>query len=130
MKVLLDECLPRRLKKFLAAHEAQTVPDMGWAGKKNGELLSLLADKFEAFLTIDKNMVYQQNLQHLRFGVVVLSAPSNRLADLELLVPKILGALQNLQPGQIVRLGGQLHVEPDGGRQALRGLHAHVRLPG
>ena len=106
MKVLLDECLPRRLKKFLAPHEVQTVPDMGWAGKKNGELLSLLADKFEAFLTIDKNMVYQQNLQHLRFGVVVLSAPSNRLADLELLVPKILGALQNLQPGQIVRLGG------------------------
>lgn len=106
MRILLDECLPRRLKKVLAPHETQTVPEMGWAGKKNGELLSLLAAKFEAFLTIDRNIVYQQDLADLPFGVVVLGARSNRFADLEPLVPKVLEALQTLRPGQIVRVGG------------------------
>src|SRR5262245_17466383 len=106
MRVLLDECLPRRLKKLLTGHDVQTVPEAGWAGKKNGELLALLAGRFEVFVTIDKNMVYQQNLTQVSFGVVVLSARSNRLADLEPLVPKVLDALRGLKPGQLVRVGG------------------------
>ena len=78
MRVLLDECLPRRLKSLLVGHEVRTVPEAGWSGKKNGELIKLAADHFDAFITIDSNLVYQQNLQTLPFGVVVLSARSNR----------------------------------------------------
>jgi predicted nuclease of predicted toxin-antitoxin system len=106
MRVLLDECLPRRLKRHLSVHETWTVPEAGWAGKKNGELLRAAAGKFEAFLTIDSNLSYQQNMTGLSFGVVVLSAPTNRLEDLLPLVPDILTALDALNPGQIVRVGG------------------------
>jgi len=106
MRVLLDECLPRRLKSRLAGHEVQTVPEAGWAGKKNGELLNLLAGRFDAFITIDKNLVYQQNLTKVPFGVVAISARSNRLTDLEPLVPKLLEALSTLRPGDVVRVGG------------------------
>ena len=106
MRVLLDECLLRRLKKSLVGHEVQTVPEAGWAGKKNGELLSLLAGKFEAFITIDKNLVYQQNLERVPCAVIVLSARNNRLADLEPLVPQVLEALKSVKTGQLVRVGG------------------------
>lgn len=106
MRVLLDECLPRRLKSRPTGHEVQTVPEAGWAGKKNGELLILLAGRFDAFVTIDKNLVYQQNLASVPFGVVALNARSNRLSDLEPLVPRLLEALSILKPGQVVRVGG------------------------
>ena len=106
MRVLLDECLPRRLKSGLVGHEVQTVPEACWAGKKNGELLNLLAGRFDAFITIDKNLVYQQNLAKVPFGVLAISARSNRLTDLEPLVPKLLEALSILRPGDVVRVGG------------------------
>lgn len=106
MRVLLDECLPRRLKKHLAGHEVLTVPEAGWAGKRNGELLRLAAGKIDVFLTIDSNLTFQQNLTEVSFGVVVLSAPTNRLEELLPLVPGILTALESLTPGQVVRVGG------------------------
>ncbi len=62
MRVLLDECLPRRLKADLAGHEATTVPEAGWAGTKNGDLLQLAAARFDAFVTIDQGLAFQQNL--------------------------------------------------------------------
>jgi predicted nuclease of predicted toxin-antitoxin system len=106
MRVLLDECLPKRLKKHLAGHETWTVPEAGWAGKKNGEILRVAAGKFEAFITIDSNLSYQQNVSGLPFGVIVLFAPTNRLDDLVPLVPHVLSALASLGPGQIVKVGG------------------------
>jgi predicted nuclease of predicted toxin-antitoxin system len=106
MRVLLDECLPKRLKRLLAGHSVQTVPEAGWAGKKNGELIRLATGKFDAFITIDKNLVYQQSLRDLSFGVVVLSARSNRFADLEPLLPGILAALDTLRPNEVTRVRG------------------------
>jgi len=106
MRVLLDECLPRRLKRSLVGHDVQTVPEAGWAGKQNGELIHLAAGSFDAFITVDRNLVYQQNLASVPFGVEVLSARSNRLADLEPLVPKILEALEASRPNQVIRVGG------------------------
>jgi len=106
MRVLLDECLPSRLKRVLPGHEVSTVSDAGWAGKTNGELLSLAVDRFDAFVTIDKNLPAQQNLQRLGIGVVVLRAVSNRFQDLEPLTPDLLEALEDIKPGQLVRLGG------------------------
>jgi hypothetical protein len=106
MRVLLDECLPRGLKKHLREHEVKTVPEAGWAGKKNGELLRLAGGSVDVFVTIDSNLVYQQTVGVLSFGVVVLVARSNRLGDLLPLVPDLLTALSSVGPGQVLRVGG------------------------
>ncbi|MBI5669813.1 MAG: DUF5615 family PIN-like protein [Chloroflexi bacterium] len=104
MRVLIDECLPRKLKYELPEHEAKTVPETGWSGKKNGELLRLIAGQFDAFITIDQSIKHQQNLENLPFAVVTLSARSNRLADLLPLVPKLEAVLLSLQAGQVIRI--------------------------
>jgi hypothetical protein len=106
MRVLLDECLPRGLKKHLRNHEVKTVPEAGWAGKKNGELLRVAAGDIDVFIMIDSNLVYQQKVGVLPFGVVVLAARSNRLGDLLPLVSDILAALSSVGPGQVLRIGG------------------------
>ena len=74
MRVLLDECLPRRLKRELVGHDARTVPEMGWASKRNGELLALAAGEFDVFLTADRNLSYQQDVSAFNIAVVVLVA--------------------------------------------------------
>jgi hypothetical protein len=58
MRVLLDECLPRRLKAYLADHQVTTVPEAGWAGRKNGDLLRVAAGVVDAFITVDSNLAY------------------------------------------------------------------------
>lgn len=102
MRVLLDECLPRRLGRELTGHLVSTVPQAGWAGVSNGKLLALMAGNYDAFVTVDKNLPAQQNTADLSFGVIVLRAPSNQLADLRPVVPQILAALATLQPGSII----------------------------
>lgn len=74
MRVLLDECLPRRLKFEFTGHEVATVQEEGWAGKSNGTLLALIAGRFDAFITVDQNLPAQQKIAELSFGVVVLRA--------------------------------------------------------
>ncbi|HEX8709437.1 MAG TPA: DUF5615 family PIN-like protein [Pyrinomonadaceae bacterium] len=105
MKLLLDECLDRRLAKDLAGRDVKTVPQMGWAGIKNGELLTLAEKEFDIFITVDKNLSFQQNLPKFNIAVLVLHATSNRLADLRLLAPKILSALPTLKKGLAEHLG-------------------------
>jgi hypothetical protein len=106
MRLLLDECIPRKLKNSLQSHECRSVSEEGWAGKKNGELLSLAEDSgFQVFLTIDRGIEYQQNLRPRRIAVLLIRTKSNRLADLLPLVPEILKALPSLQPGQLAKAG-------------------------
>jgi hypothetical protein len=105
MRVLLDECLPRGLKKHLREHDVKTVPEAGWAGKKNGELLGLATGHVDACATIDSNLAYQQSVGRLSFGVIVLVAQSNRLGDLIPLVADLLAALRSVGPGQVLRVG-------------------------
>ena len=62
MRILLDECLPKRLKRDLVGHQARTVPEMGWASKKNGELLALAEAEFDVFVTVDRNLSFQQDV--------------------------------------------------------------------
>jgi predicted nuclease of predicted toxin-antitoxin system len=94
MKLLLDECVPRKLKNNLIGHECQTVPEAGLAGKKNGELLSLAqAAGFEVFVTIDRGIEYEQNLVRRDIAVIMVRAKSSRLADLLPLVPEVLKQL-------------------------------------
>lgn len=105
MKILIDECLPRGLKRLLAEHECRTVQEMGWSGKKNGLLLSLAEAQFDVLLTMDQGMKYQQNLGKLKIAVLAFRAPSNQIEDLAPLVPDALTALHGIQPGHVVVVG-------------------------
>jgi hypothetical protein len=83
MKVLLDECIPRRFQSNLVGHECQTVPKAGLAGKTNGESLSIAEQiGFEVFLTMDKGIEYEQNLTGRSIPIIILRSKSNRLVDL------------------------------------------------
>ena len=95
MKILLDESLPKRLKKHFPGHVVKTVADMGWKGKQNGELMALIAGKFDVFVTPDQNMIYQINLRHAVVPIFVLKASSNRYEDLMLLIPGLLKTLKS-----------------------------------
>lgn len=96
MKLLLDENLPRRLKADLLPHEVYTVRDMGWNGITNGALLQLMQeDGFDALLTFDKNLQYQQNFKKYTLPVLVLNAKDNTYLMLSGLVPAILKVLNN-----------------------------------
>ena len=105
MKILLDECVDRRLANDILGHDLQTVPRMGWAGKRNGELLSLAAAQFEVFITVDRNLTNQHDVSQHDLAVVILVAPSNRLADLRPIIPQLLAVLPTLMPGQAIEIG-------------------------
>ncbi|MFD2784561.1 DUF5615 family PIN-like protein [Hymenobacter rubripertinctus] len=90
MKLLLDENLPKRLRQDFPEHEVFTVRDKGWNGIKNGELLKLMvADGFDALLTFDKNLQYQQNFAKYTLTVFVLTAAINQYRVLTLLSPQV-----------------------------------------
>ena len=108
MKVLIDENLPRKLAGHLKGHECRTVAECGWAGKKNGELLSLAEPVFDVLLTLDKNIPYQQDLKLGRIAILIVRARSNRIQDLLPVIPDCLAALRNIQPGQVVRVENPL----------------------
>jgi hypothetical protein len=104
MNILLDECLPRRLKFHITGHNVQTVPEMGWAGTKNGALLRLAEAQFDIFITADQNLQYQQNLKSNILGIVVLVSPNNRLETLAPFVPQLLGKLATIQAGEVIHI--------------------------
>ena len=98
-KVLLDECVDRGLAERITGHDVQTVPEAGWASLKNGELLGRAQVEFDVFITVDRNLMFQQNLPQFDIAVIVLAAKTNRLEDLSALVPKILEAVPSVEPG-------------------------------
>ena len=105
MRVLLDECVPKRLVNEFQNHDVSTVTEEGWSGTKNGDLLKLAASRFDVFVTVDQNLEYQQDLEESGISVVVLEAESNRLAVLRPLVANVEKSLTTLKPGEIVRIG-------------------------
>jgi predicted nuclease of predicted toxin-antitoxin system len=104
VRILLDENLDWRLGRYLPGHEVKSVPRLGWAGLKNGILLNRANEDFDVFITMDNPMVSQQNLSKLQIAIVVLRAPSNRLADTRPLMPQVLALLPRLKPGKVVRV--------------------------
>jgi predicted nuclease of predicted toxin-antitoxin system len=100
MKVFLDECIDWRLSRDLGDHQVMTARRMGWTSIKNGELLALASREFDVFVTVDRNLSFQQNLDLLPIAVIVLSAPTNRLSDLQALVPGLLAAMASAAPGK------------------------------
>ena len=105
MKVLIDECLPKALKREIDADFVQTVPEAGLASKKNGELLRLAAADFDILLTNDQNMEHQQNLKNVDLAFIVLVAPTNDINDLKPLMPSANQAMKTMKPGEIEYIG-------------------------
>lgn len=102
LRILLDESVPRLVKTRLPALGIRTVQEMGWAGTKNGALLMLAEAQFDVFVTADKRLRYQQNLEGRRLAVVVL--PSNQVPIVAALLPEIERVLQSVRPGTLVEI--------------------------
>ncbi|MGV3663031.1 MAG: DUF5615 family PIN-like protein [Prosthecobacter sp.] len=100
MKILLDENLDWRLGRDLSGHEVDSVPKIGWAGVKNGELLRRANAAYDVLITMDKGIYHQQNLTGLRVVLVALRAKTNRLADTRVLMPALLELLVQVKPGE------------------------------
>ena len=105
MRILLDENFPVDFAKMLKGHEIVTVYSLGWSGIKNGELLRRAHGVCDVFVTLDRNLEFQQNIKILPFGVVVVRAHSNRIADLAPHVTSILEAVCCVLPGQVEKVG-------------------------
>ena len=105
MRVLLDENLPLEFAAEIVGFPVATVRGPGWSGVQNGELMRRAAPICDVFVTMDRNLLYQQNVPALSFGVIVVHAHSNRLIDLRPLVPELLAAIPTATPGTWVRVG-------------------------
>jgi predicted nuclease of predicted toxin-antitoxin system len=105
MKIILDECLPRRLVRDLHPHLVTTVPREGWAGIKNGTLLKLIIPAFDVFITLDSNLVHQQNLEGIDLCVITLHAVNSRYETLQPLLPRVQEALTTSRPGAMIHIG-------------------------
>jgi hypothetical protein len=103
MKILIDECLARALKRHLGITTAR--PYRRWSGKKNGELLTVATgEQFEVLVTIDQGMEHQQNLVVRDIALLVIKATSNQIEDLVPIMPAARAGLDNIQPGSVVRV--------------------------
>ncbi|OGL07940.1 MAG: hypothetical protein A3I17_04315 [Candidatus Rokubacteria bacterium RIFCSPLOWO2_02_FULL_72_37] len=105
MRVLLDEQLPVDLAAALEGHSVDTVVGRGWTGITNGELLRRMGAEYDALVTMDRGIEFQQNLATVSIGILLVRAPSNRMVHLLPLVPTMLQALPALKPGQLHRIG-------------------------
>jgi len=106
VKILLDECIDQRLARDIVGHEVKTVPQMGWAGLANGELLAKAEVAFDAFVTVDLKLPEQQVPSKFRLAMFLLRASSNRVDDLRPLVSELLAALPHAKAGRVQVIGG------------------------
>ncbi|MBZ5525423.1 MAG: DUF5615 family PIN-like protein [Acidobacteriia bacterium] len=106
MRLLFDECVPRKLKFLFSphGHECMTVREAGFGGKENGELLSLAESAFDVLITIDKNIKYQQNMTGRKIAILILRSASNDIDDIRPVVPPAIIALQSIRSGQVVEV--------------------------
>jgi len=104
LKIFLDHCVPKRLLRLLSEHEVKTAYQMGWAAKKNGELLRLVESDFEVFLTVDQNLRHQQNLAYSSLKFIVLVASNNQYDSLALPIPQVKAALTKPVPGDVIEI--------------------------
>ena len=105
VRILLDECLPRKLAHELTGHAVETVPQAGWSGVKNGDLLQRAASRYDALVTVDRRFA-EGSAVPTTLLVIMLAAKTNRLEDLRPLVPALLEALTKEPKGTRVRVGG------------------------
>jgi Domain of unknown function (DUF5615) len=106
VRVLLDECAPRKLKQELPGHEVTTLQELGWAGLKNGPLLARAAGRFEAFITVDQNIQHQQRLPVPGLAIIILRAASNDTDALRPLMADVRSLLSAVKGGEVRLVGG------------------------
>ena len=104
MRLLLDECVPKRLRREFVGHEVITATEAGWSGLSNGELLRAASREFDGFVTVDQGIPFQQNLSNSPIPIIILVALSNEIDALRPLVPRALEALSTARAGQVVRV--------------------------
>jgi predicted nuclease of predicted toxin-antitoxin system len=102
VKLLLDECVTRHLKREFADHEVNTVEEAGFKGLENGNLLRAASGTYDVLVTVDRNLQYQQNLTRLEIPILILSAKRNSYLRLKPLIPRALKALETIKAGEIV----------------------------
>jgi len=107
MRLLIDECLPRKVKFLLArgGHLCETVRDAGFSGKENGELLALAEDNFDVLITVDRNIRYQQNIAGRKIAILIICSASNDLDDIGPQIRAVLIRLESIRPGEIAEVG-------------------------
>ena len=105
MKILLDECVDRRLARDLVGHTVTTVPRKGWAGIKNGDLLALAEKEFDVFVTVDRKIAIEQDLTRLTLAIFLLRAPTNRLEHIRPLAAALLEQLEHAPVGALTVIG-------------------------
>lgn len=105
MRVLLDECVDSRLAASLGTFEVRTVADQGWVGITNGQLLSRAAAEFDVFVTVDRNLPFQQHLPKFDIAVILLRAKTNRIVDLVALVAELISVMPNAKTGLVTSIG-------------------------
>jgi hypothetical protein len=106
MRVLLDECVNLRVRAAFQDHHVKTVLEMGWGGITNGRLMALAQNLFEVFVTLDRNLEYQQNLKVLKLGVIVVKAPDNKIGSYRPILPELLRAAEIIGPGEVIHISG------------------------
>jgi hypothetical protein len=102
MKILLDECVPKIVKKRLPQFDISTVQEMNWSGVKNGELIELAEINFDVFISSDQNLKHQQNLKSRTLAFIIL--PSNQVPIVESLLPQIELALNEIQKNEFIEI--------------------------
>ena len=105
MKVFLDECINWRLARDIIGHDVKTAHQMGWTTIQNGALLGLASHQFDIFVTVDRNLPFQQSLDRFSIALIVLEVRTNRLADLRPLIPKLLATVETALPGAATFIG-------------------------
>ena len=115
MKILIDECLPSRLKHQYPDHIVFTVQEMGWEGKKDKELLKLAVDEgFEIFITIDKNIEHQQNISEIRLGIIVFDIPRTKLENLIPMTNKVIELISKARPFKVYQVKPTVDIKKKG----------------
>lgn len=104
MRVLLDECIDSRLARYFGDVEVATVIGLGWGGISNGKLLGLAQVEFDAFVTVDRNLSFQQHLPKFELAVILLVTKSNDLDALLPFVPKVVEQLATAQKGAVTKI--------------------------
>lgn len=105
MRILLDENFPADFASLFVGHDIETVHSLGWSGIKNGDLLRRARSVCDVFVTLDRNLEFQQNIKVLPFGIVLVRARSNRVADLTPHLFSILEAARRVLPGCAEKAG-------------------------
>ena len=104
MKLLLDECVTRFVKRDLPGHEVHTVEEAGFKGLENGDLLRAASGTYDVLITVDQNLPYQQNIAGLNIAIVVLAAKRNSYARLKPLMPRAVSALDTIKSSEVIRI--------------------------